>query len=165
MDRSIRAATPEDAPRLLEIYRPIVEETAISFELSPPSVESFAAKISAIVTSHAWLVLEENADILGYAYASLHRERAAYRHAVETSVYVHPAHYGKGVGRQVYEALFQALDPEQFHNAYAGISLPNDGSIALHKMMGFTPIGVFREIGYKFGRWHDVSWWQRGIKR
>ena len=164
MGREIRPATPADAPELLEIYRPIVETTAISFELTPPSVETFAAKIAAIVESHAWLVLEEQSEILGYAYASTHRERAAYKHAVETSVYVHPEHLGKGVARQVYFALFAALDPVRFHNAYAGISLPNDASIALHKTLGFTPIGVFREIGFKFGRWHDVSWWQRNIQ-
>ena len=107
----------------------------------------------------------EDADCLaGYAYATPHRTREAYKHSVETSVYVHSDYRGKGVGRMLYESLFVSLRSHDFHNAYAGITLPNDASVALHKSLGFEPVGIFREVGFKYDSWHDVSWWQRNIR-
>ena len=163
MSSHIRVATAADAAALLSIYRPIVETTAISFELEPPSEAEFAEKISKLAETHAWLLMDGPSGPVGYAYGSPHRPRAAYQFAVETSVYIDAVHYGKGYGRALYLALFEELAKKHYHNAYAGISLPNAGSIALHKAVGFQPIGVFREIGFKFDRWHDVSWWQRPI--
>ena len=159
----IRRASPADADALLAIYRPIVENTTISFELVPPTEQAFADRIAATLSRHEWLVGEVRGVICGYAYATPHRPREAYQHAVETSVYVHPEHYGNGFGKQLYQALFPALDALGFHNAYAGIALPNPASIALHQAVGFEPVGVFREIGYKQDAWHDVSWWQRSV--
>lgn len=160
---NIRRATPADAAALLVIYRPIVENTNISFELTPPTEQAFAERIAAALKRHEWLVGEVHGVICGYAYATPHRTREAYQYAVETSVYVHPEHYGNGFGKQLYQALFPALDALGFHNAYAGITLPNPASIALHQAVGFEPVGVFREIGYKQDAWHDVSWWQRSV--
>ena len=160
----IRRATPNDVKRLLEIYRPIVEDTAISFELTPPNEAEFAARIASSVASHDWIVAEHGNRICGYAYATPHRAREAYKHSVETSVYIHADHRGRGIGKKLYDALFSSLASLGYHNAYAGITMPNAASIALHQSLGFESIGVFREVGYKLGEWHDVSWWQRRIK-
>ena len=159
----IRAATPDDAASLLQIYAPLVEQTAISFELTAPTAEEFAERISAYGKSHAWLVAEDSGQLVGYSYGTPHRPRQAYRQSVETSVYVAQHCRGAGIGKRLYAELFRQLGPLGFHNAYAGIALPNDSSIALHKTAGFDHIGVFREVGYKLNAWHDVSWWQRSI--
>jgi len=163
MVMKIRRAIPADAPELLEIYAPVVEQTAASFELTVPSEPEFAKRIASSTASHEWLVMESSDHLCGYAYATPHRPREAYRASVETSVYVSPTYHGQGIGKQLYEALFVSLQSRDFHNAYAGITIPNEASIALHRSMGFEPIGVFREVGFKQERWHDVSWWQRPI--
>ena len=159
----IRHATKDDAGQMLEIYSPLVEQTAISFELHPPSLEEFTRRIITYQKTHAWLTAEQSGLVAGYAYATPHRAREAYRYSVETSVYVNEKFRGKGVGKLLYAELFDCLSQRDFNNAFAGIALPNNSSIALHKSVGFTSIGVFREIGFKFGAWHDVSWWQRKI--
>ena len=143
----------------------MVENTAISFELTPPSLDELTNRIETYSASHAWLVADRAGILLGYAYATPHRAREAYKHSVETSVYVNDSCRGEGVGKHLYLALFDELKGHDFHNAFAGIALPNDASVALHKSVGFTPVGVFREIGYKHGKWHDVSWWQRSINQ
>ena len=160
---NIRQANTADSSRLLQIYRPIVENTTTSFELVAPNEEQFAKRISSAIASHDWLVMEDGEELCGYAYATTHRAREAYKHAVETSVYVNSNYQRSGVGKKLYEALFESLQSRVFHNAYAGIALPNAPSLALHESVGFEPIGVFRDIGYKHGAWHDVSWWQRAI--
>jgi len=160
---NIRNAKTEDAIELLEIYAPLVKDTAISFELSPPSVDEFAKRIEGYGRSYEWLIAESSNGVLGYAYVTPHRAREAYRFSVETSVYVKEGHRVQGVGKQLYTELFTRLKQTEFHNAFAGIALPNDSSEALHKSMGFEQIGVFSEVGYKHGKWHDVSWWQRRI--
>jgi phosphinothricin acetyltransferase len=158
---TIRDARPADVPFLLDIYRPFVTDTAVSFELDPPSVEEFAERVAHAQSRWAWLVAEApGGAVAGYAYASAFRTRAAYQWTTETSAYVHPAHRGKGVGRELYRQLLGALAAKGFCNAYAGIALPNDASIALHRAAGFEAVGVFRRAGWKFDRWHDVSWWQ-----
>jgi len=160
---NIRQANSADATAMLDIYRPIVEETATSFELEVPTVEAFVTRIETIVATHEWLVADANGDIAGYAYASPHRAREAYRFSAEVSVYVHPNYRGQGLGKDLYFALFDSIRELGFHYAYAGIALPNDSSIALHRACAFTEIGTFREVGFKNDAWHDVSWWQRKI--
>jgi len=160
----LRLATPEDAPGVLAIYAPVVEHTAISFEEVPPSVEEMAGRIAGTVAKRPWLVCEIDGTIAGYAYAAAHRERAAYRWCVEPSAYVHEGYRRRGVAQVLYTALFAALQAQGFYNAYAGITLPNDASIALHRRMGFTPIGEYQCSGYKHGRWHSTSWWQRTLR-
>lgn len=160
----IREATPADAPGLLAIYRPFVETTAVSFEMAVPSEEEFAARIAKALSRWQWLTAESEGRCVGYAYASSHRERSAYRWSVEVSAYVHSDQRGRGVGRALYVRLFEDLVHKGFCNAYAGIALPNEASIALHRSVGFEPIGIFKSVGRKFGRWHDVAWYHRVLR-
>ena len=161
----IRPACDADAAPLLAIYAPFVEHTTISFEERPPSVEEFAARIRKSLSAWAWLVAERDDAMLGYAYATSHRERAAYRWSVEVSAYVDPRFQRRGIAAALYTALFEALVARGYCNAFAGIALPNDASIALHRRVGFEPIGVFRSIGWKFAAWHDVAWFQRRLRQ
>lgn len=163
MTTQIRQAVESDAEQVLSIYRPIVEETAISFELITPTTEEIATRINSALKSHEWLVACHSSGVTGYAYASQYRPREAYRFAAETTVYVRPDQRGKGVANSLYDALFESLDSKGFRRAYAGIALPNAASVALHKAVGFESIGTFPEAGFKFGLWHDVSWWQRKV--
>jgi L-amino acid N-acyltransferase YncA len=156
----IRSATTADAEAIQRIYAPFVLETAISFEDLPPSIDEIARRIGSILKTHPWLVAVEG-KVCGYAYASMHRERAAYRYSADTTVYIAPEVQRRGVGRALYAELLPQLKRRNIHMAFAGIALPNPGSVALHESMGFTPVGIYREVGFKFGRWHDVGWWQR----
>lgn len=107
--------------------------------------------------------MESKDAICGYAYGTPHRARQAYQRSVETSVYVSSKFRGRGVGTELYKALFESLSQKGYHNAFAGITMPNDASVSLHRSLGFESIGTFREVGFKFGNWHDVSWWQRAV--
>jgi phosphinothricin acetyltransferase len=138
-----------------------VSETCISFELEPPTGEDMAQRIAKYGASHAWLVAEAEGRVAGYAYGSPHRERAAYASSCDVAVYVDPAHARQGIGRALYAALFPVLAKQGSHAAFAGIALPNDASVGLHEAMGFTPVGIYREVGWKLGGWRDVGWWQR----
>ena len=160
----IRQGSVADAPALLEIYRPFVESTAVSFETAAPLIEEFAGRIEKALSHWQWLTAEKEGQCVGYAYGSLLRERAAYRWSVEVSAYVHPREHRQGIARALYEQLFEDLARKGFCNAYAGIALPNEASIALHVSVGFEPIGVFRSVGRKFDRWHDVGWYQRTLR-
>lgn len=163
-DFVLRDATVADAEALLAIYRPFVTHTAVSFELEAPDAAEFARRIAKVQSNWAWLVAERAGSVAGYAYASPHRERAAYRYCVEVSAYLAPACRGQGIGRALYEALFGVLATKGFCTAYAGVSLPNDASIRFHQALGFSEVGVFRRAGWKFAAWHDVSWWQRQLR-
>jgi L-amino acid N-acyltransferase YncA len=166
VDRSIniRQATEADAAALLDIYRPFVEDTAVSFETVAPTVTEFAVRIAKAIAGWQWLVAERDNHCVGYAYASMHRDRPAYRWSVEVSAYVHPDYWRQGIGRALYQRLLEQLAHKGFCNALAGITLPNEGSVALHRSLGFESIGVFRSVGHKFGRWHDVAWFQRLLR-
>ena len=157
-DISLRAASSEDAAALREIYRPYVENTAISFELEVPSVDEFAQRISVAVQDWSWLVAEVDSRPVGYAYGTAHRPRRAYRFSVETSAYVHERYHRRGIARRLYRRLLDELRSRGYACAYAGITLPNDASVGFHRSLGFEPIGVFPRVGRKFGRWHDVAW-------
>jgi L-amino acid N-acyltransferase YncA len=164
VDPVIRAATEADAPALLAIYSPFVEETAVSFETVVPGVDEFAARIAKTVAGWQWLVATLNSRCVGYAYGSTHRERLAYRWSTEVSAYVHPEFQRKGVGRALYLHLFEDLASKGYCNAYAGVALPNAASVALHREVGFEPVGIFRSVGRKFGKWHDVAWYQKTLR-
>ena len=157
---TIREARPADAPAVLDIYRPFVTDTAVSFEAEAPNVAEMEARIASAQSQWSWLVAEVDGRVAGYAYASAFRARAAYRYGVETSAYVHADYRGKGVAGLLYRRLFDVLRAKGYCNAYAGIVLPNDASVGFHKSLGFTLAGTFRRAGWKFGRWHDVSWWE-----
>ena len=159
----VRAASPEDAAAVQGIYAPIVTSTAISFEYEVPSIEDMEQRISAITRSLPWLVAEIDRTVAGYAYAASHRDRAAYGWSVDTSVYVSERSRGSGVGRLLYARLFDELISAGYVSAYAGITLPNEASVGLHEACGFRRVGVFPQVGYKLGRWHDVGWWHRPL--
>jgi L-amino acid N-acyltransferase YncA len=159
----IRTALAADAAAVRELYRPYVEMTAVSFELTVPSIEELERRISVAVGGWSWLVAVAGDQLAGYAYASAHRTREAYRTSVETSAYVHQDYFRRGIGRALYTQLFDELCERGFASAYAGITLPNPVSIGFHQSLGFEPIGVFPRVGRKFGRWHDVAWFYRPI--
>jgi phosphinothricin acetyltransferase len=157
----IRLADPaRDGARVAAIYRPAVESSSASFETVAPTTDEMAERIAGTLSRTPWLVaIDGSVDgVVGYAYAGRHHERAAYRWSVDVSVYVDPAWHRRGVGRVLYAALFDALRLQGFVNVYAGMTLPNDGSMALHRAFGLEPIGVYHRVGYKSGRWHDVAW-------
>jgi phosphinothricin acetyltransferase len=137
-----------------------VRDTWISFELEPPTPDEMARRIADYGASHGWLVAEEGGRIAGYVYGSPHRNRAAYASSCDVAVYVDPAFARQGIGRALYGALLPLLGL-RYHAAFAGIALPNEASICLHEAMGFTPVGIYREVGKKLGGWRDVGWWQR----
>lgn len=145
---------------MLAIYAPIVRDTPISFEVEPPREAAFSRAIAETMEAHPWLVCEVGERLAGYAHASPHRARAAYRWSVDVSVYVHDAFRRRGVARSLYAALFTILRAQGYCRAHAGIALPNEGSVALHQSLGFRPVGVYPAVGYKLGAWHDVGWWQ-----
>ena len=158
---TLRHADPQrDAAACAAIYGPYVDESAVSFELAAPDAGQMAARIAEVTRTHPWLVLERDNLMAGFAYASQHRARAAYRWAAEVGIYVDPAHQRAGAGRRLYEALFELLRRQNLRTACAGITLPNDPSVALHLALGFLRVGVQHQIGFKNGAWHDVSWWQ-----
>ena len=160
----IRLATADDAPAIAEIYRPIVESTPISFETVAPDADEMRRRIENILGSHPWLVCERDGVVAGYVYASKHRERAAYRWSVDTSVYVDDRFRRRRIGHALYLSLFAVLSAQGYANAFAGITLPSPASVGLHEHVGFTPVGVYRRVGYKLGAWHDVGWWQRSLE-
>ncbi len=157
----IRPATPADAARCADIYRPHVTDGWASFELDPPDAAEMARRIESYGQSHGWLVAEVEGQVAGYAYGSPHRPRPAYRTSCDVAVYVDAAFAGRGVGRALYAALLPLLKQRGYHAAFAGIALPNDASIALHEAMGFAPVGIYREVGWKLGGWRDLGRWQR----
>ena len=159
----IRTAVREDAAALLEIYRPYVETTAISFETEIPSIEEFARRIEAATKDWSWLVAEIKSTPVGYAYGSAHRPRKAYQYSVETSAYIKGDYQRQGIARQLYTQLLSELEERGYGNAYAGIALPNNASIRFHENLGFEMIGVFPKVDRKFERWYDVAWLHRSI--
>ena len=160
----IRPMQEADASAMLQIYRPYVEQTVISFELEVPDGDEFAARVRKALAGWAGVVAEADGQLLGYAYGAPHRERAAYRWSVETTVYVATGAQRKGIGRALYAALLARLQAAGFCNAYAGIALPNAASVGLHLATGFTPIGSFPRVGHKFGQWRDVAWFHRALR-
>jgi L-amino acid N-acyltransferase YncA/putative methionine-R-sulfoxide reductase with GAF domain len=160
---TIRTASPNDAAAFVDLYAPYVENTIVSFEEDVPSVAEMRKRIEATIPWTPWLTALCGGEVIGYAYASKHRERAAYRWSVDTSVYVAERFHGRGVGRRLYEELFRILERQGFRRACAGIALPNDASVGLHRALGFEPVGVYRRIAWKHGAWRDVMWLDREI--
>lgn len=156
----IRMAQKEDGGRLLEIYKPYIEETVITFEYDTPSVNEFEERISHVLDKFPYLVAIENGTIIGYAYASPYKGRAAYDWSVETSIYIAKDSHGKGVGSYLYSRLFELLKEQGIRNVFACVTLPNEKSEAIHNKFGFSLVGRFREAGYKFNSWHDIGWFE-----
>lgn len=156
---AIREATLADADVIASIYAPYVRDTVISFEVVPPSAEEMAGRMRGGMAAYPWLVCTDDGTVLGYAYASRHRDRAAYQWSVDVSVYIRSDAHRRGIGRALYSALLRIVAAQGFYNAYGGITLPNPSSVGLHEAMGFRSVGVYRAVGYKHGAWHDVGWW------
>jgi len=163
MPRHIRTATSEDAAAVGRIYAPYVRDTAVSFEVTPPDPDEMGRRISATLGLHPYLVLEEDGEVQGYAYAGPFAARAAYRWSVEVTVYVAEARRGCGVGGALYVELLALLTRQGFHAAFAGITLPNAASVGLHERFGFVHAATFSRVGYKLGAWRDVGWWRRDL--
>lgn len=163
MSLTVRPASPEDAGWIADIYAPIVRDTVISFEMEPPGAAEMRRRIRDTLEIYPWLAAERDGRPLGYAYASAHRTRAAYRWSCDVSVYVSPHAQRERVGTALYARLLEILTGQGFRNAFAGIALPNAASIALHERMGFAHLGTYRGVGYKLGAWHDVGWWQKQL--
>ena len=162
---NIRVAIPTDAEAMTAIYAPVVANTSISFELTPPTVDEMRSRIVKTLADLPWLVSEDSqGSVDGYVYASKHRERPAYQWSVDVTAYVREDARGHGVGKRLYQALFPELATLGYFQAFAGIALPNDASVALHESVGFQPVGIYRKVGFKLGAWHDVGWWQKELR-
>jgi len=161
--RRIRDAGHEDAVRCAEIYAPYVTGTSVSFEAEPPTAQEMARRIAAAQDRHAWLVAEDGGAVIGYAYGGPFMARAAYAWSTAVSVYVDERRQRTGAGRALYAALFERLAGRGLRTALAGVTLPNEPSVALHRALGFEPVGTYRRVGWKHGAWRDVLWLQRPL--
>lgn len=162
----IRVATPDDAAAIHAIYAPLVPSTPITFETEPPSVDEMRRRIEATLPLFPWLVgLDAAGTVNGYVYAGRHKERAAYQWSTEVTVYIREDARGQGVGRRLYGELFRHLRALGYCQAYAGITQPNEPSVALHEALGFTKVGVFHNAGFKLGAWYGVGYWELALQR
>ena len=162
----IREATPDDAAAICAIYNPYIEYTTISFEEKPVAVSEMAERIASTQAQGLpWLVAEASGDMLGYAYATRWRVRPAYRHAVESSIYMRQATVGQGVGKLLYRELIRRLAVLGLHTVIGGVAQPNPASDGLHRTLGFKQVALFEQVGRKFGRWLDVAYWQLPLTR
>jgi phosphinothricin acetyltransferase len=159
----IRVAEERDAGAIAGIYAPAITDAVISFELTPPDAREMSRRILAIQRQYPWLVYEESEAVLGYVYASVHNERAAYRWSVDVTAYIRHDAHRRGIARSLYTALFEILVLQGYRTACAGITLPNTASVQMHAAVGFKEVGVYHDVGYKFGRWHDVGWYERPL--
>lgn len=153
-----------DASAIADIYAPYVCETFVSFETEAPDVAEMTQRIGRIGKHYPWLAASADGEVIGYAYACENRSRLAYRWSVDVAVYLRASAQRAGTGRGLYRRLLSLLRTQGFVNAFAGISLPNSASVGLHEAMGFTLIGVYRNVGYKRGGWRDVGWWQLALQ-
>ena len=160
----IRKVTENDSKEILDIYSYYIENTIATFETETPSLESFARRIKSMSEVYPYFVCTSDDSVIGYAYASRHHERAAYRYDVDVSIYIKNDMCEKGIGTELYSRLFEELSLQNYYNAYALIALPNEKSFALHRKFGFKEIGIHRNTGYKFGKWLDVLWLDKIIK-
>ena len=162
MTVSIRSATRSDASAIAAIYGAHVRDGYATFEVDPPDADDFAHRIESRPRL-PWLVAEQGNSVIGFAYASRFKERAAYRWTAEVTVYLAPAARGQGIGRALYGLLLPAVAALGYVTACAGIAWPNEASVGLHEAFGFVPVGVYRDVGFKLGQWRDVRWYQRRL--
>ncbi|MGH8113605.1 MAG: GNAT family N-acetyltransferase [Rhodanobacteraceae bacterium] len=157
----VRAGTIDDAAAVASIYNHYVTYTIVTFEEQPVTTDEMQSRMAVVLEKLPWLVLECDGDIAGYAYASPWKARIGYRFAVESSIYLAPAHVGHGFGSVLYATMLDHLHSRHIHCVIGGAALPNAASVALHEKFGFTQVAHFRENGFKFGHWIDVAYWQR----
>jgi phosphinothricin acetyltransferase len=157
-------ARADDAAEIAAVYAPNVRDTVISFEMTPPTGDEMRQRLAKVQPTLPWLVCEVNSRVAGYAYASRHHERAAYQWSLDCAVYIAAEQRRTGVGRALYTTLFELLKLQGYYAVHAGVTLPNAGSVGLHEAFGFCPVAVYPKVGYKFGAWHDVGWWQLELR-
>ncbi len=163
MSSKIRLVTVEDAESILDIYAPYVSNTSVTFEYEAPTLDEMQNRIANISKRLPYLVCEQNGNIIGYTFATKHRERAAYNWSVESSIYIFSNFHRKKVATALYNCLFEFLQRQGYYNVYAGITIPNDTSLEFHKAQGFKTVGTYTNVGYKFSQWHDVIWLQKNL--
>jgi L-amino acid N-acyltransferase YncA len=163
MSMRVRMASPEDAGGIADVYLPYVRDTAISFETVPPTAEDMRSRLTSTLRRLPWLVVTDRDRVKGFAYASPHRLRDAYRWSTDVSLYLDGSIHRRGHGRRLYTALLNLLGAQGYINAYAAIALPNPASVGLHEALGFTRVGVFPRVGFKNGSWWDVGWWHHRL--
>ena len=159
----IRDCTDQDAQQICQIYNYYIENTAVTFEELPVNDDEMARRVASYRQFYPWLVYEVDGQIVGYAYATKWKERSAYKHTAEITVYIRHGHAGNGYGKALYQTLLQKLTLLKCHAVLACITLPNIASIALHEQTGFSKVADFHEVGFKFGEWRDVGYWQRNL--
>jgi L-amino acid N-acyltransferase YncA len=165
MAMRIRHADPDrDGAACAAVYAPSVTDGVASLEERAPAPHEMTERIRIVSRTHPWLVAEIDGEVVGYAYGSYHHERAAYRWAADVTVYIAANHHRRGIGRALYGALFALLERQGIYELCAGVTLPNDGSVALHESLGFAPVGVYHDVAFKFGRWYSVGWWQMSLR-
>ncbi|WP_341890818.1 N-acetyltransferase family protein [Variovorax sp. YR752] len=164
MDILVRPAQPQDAAALAEIYAPSVLQRPTSFELKAPDAAEMAARLARITAAWPWLVAAVDGAVVGYCYAGPYAEREAYRWSVTVTTYVREGWHRRGIGRAMYARLFEILKRQGAVMAFAGITLPNEASVGLHRSMGFEPVGVYPNAGFKLGRWWDVAWYGLALR-
>jgi phosphinothricin acetyltransferase len=161
MSLDIRSATAADAAAIASIYNHYVAETVVTFVEAAVSAQAMAARIADVQAQDLpWLVADAAGEVAGYCYANRWKARSAYRHSVETTIYLKRGLEGRGIGRRLYSALLGLLRARGVHAVIGGAALPNAASVALHEKLGFAPVGTFRQVGFKHGRWVDVGYWQ-----
>jgi phosphinothricin acetyltransferase len=160
----LRQAGPDDAGAVQRVYAPYVTDSVVSFELVPPTTAEMARRMATTVPRHPWLVVESDDRVLGFAYAHEFSGRASYAWSVETSIYLEESARGRGLGTWLYQALLRLLELQGYRQAFAGVTLPNPASVALHERMGYERIATYSDVGWKFGAWHDVGYWQRALE-
>lgn len=163
MGRIFRLASDADAAAIAAIYAPSVTDRATSFELTAPDAGEMRRRVAGVLQQYPWLVCETGDGVVGYAYATAHRDRAAYRWSVDASTYISDSAHRQGIARGLYTRLFEILVLQGYRSVYAGITLPNTASFELHKSMGFREVGIYHDVGYKLGKWHDTVWLERSL--
>jgi len=160
----VRPASAQDAAACLAIYRPYVENTAISWEIDVPTTAEMAARIDGLRASYEWLVLQRDGQIIGFAYGQPLKRLASFQWSTETGIYVHADQHRGGAGHALYVHLLRRLTERGYRQAFAGVTLPNDASNGFHRSFGFTDVGLYRRAAWKHGRWHDVAWMQLDLR-
>lgn len=156
----VRLAEPSDYAAMLEIYKPYVTNTAITFEYEVPSIAEYSNRIQHVCSHYPCIVCELNGELIGFAYAGLFRVKTAYQWSAESTIYVSDKFHGKGIARVLYDALLSILELQGFVNVYGAVTIPNPKSERFHTAMGFAEIGLFEKIGFKLGKWHDLKWYE-----
>ncbi|MBQ6878505.1 MAG: N-acetyltransferase [Oscillospiraceae bacterium] len=163
MTGKIRLATVDDAEKILRVYAPYIEKTAITFEYEIPSLSEFSERISKTLEKYPWIVFEEDGKILGYAYGGPEHKRAAYQWTVGVSVYVDESAKGKGIGSALYEKILDILKKQNFCLCYALINDDNEASMRMHEKFGFVRTGIRKNCGFKHGKWHSIVFLEKQL--